>query len=171
MQHRLVRLAAIALMTGVLGACADSGLLGSSLTTASVDPAAQSKAAAAKVDPACVQLTARIDALRKEGFVERVEKASSGKSATVQVKRASLAKMTELEKANAEFQARCSTLPGPSQQAMAPAAAAPAAAAQKTVAAAAKPPATATKQAAPSESASAPITGATAAPPGTPGSP
>jgi len=139
---RVAGLAAAGIAAGLLGACANNGsLLGTSLTTSSVDQTAPAKtAAAAKIDPACVQLTAKIDALRKEGFVERVEKASVGKTSTVQMKRASLAKMAELDKANAEFQSRCSTLPtlAPQNQAQqAPAGAAPAAAAQAGQAAAA----------------------------------
>ena len=62
------------------------------------------------VDPACATLAQRIDALRKEGVVERVETASKGKGATVNVKRASLGQIAELERANADFQARCSTM-------------------------------------------------------------
>lgn len=97
-----------AAVAGLLAAgCANDGspLMGSNLTTSSIAPAA-----GPKVDPACVALTARIDALRKEGFVEGVEKASTGKTTSVTVKRASLAKMTELDKANAEFQAKCATI-------------------------------------------------------------
>jgi hypothetical protein len=102
-------LAAVA-VGALAGGCASEGdvLGGANLTTASVgSPQAQARPA---IDPACVQLAARIDALRQEGFVARVEKAAQGKSSTVSVKRASLAKMTELDKANAEFQAKCSNL-------------------------------------------------------------
>jgi hypothetical protein len=62
-------------------------------------------------DPACVALAQRIDALRKEGVVERVESAAKGKGTTVSVKRASLSQIAELEKANSDFQAKCSTVP------------------------------------------------------------
>lgn len=122
----------------VVAGCADgtTGLL----STSSIGSPATATAAA-KVDPACVALTARIDALRKEGFVERVEKASVGKSASVTVKRESLAKMTELDKANAEFQAKCAAPAG--QGATTAAAAAtpgPAAAATPVAAAAAAKP-------------------------------
>jgi|LNFM01.1.fsa_nt_gb hypothetical protein len=68
-------------------------------------------AAKPAVDPACTALAARIDGLRKDGVVQRAEAASKGKGATVNVKRASLSQLTELEKANAEFQAKCSTVP------------------------------------------------------------
>lgn len=93
----------------VVAGCADgnTGLL----STSSIGAPATATAAS-KVDPACVALTARIDALRKEGFVERVEKASVGKSASVTIKRESLAKMTELDRANAEFQAKCAAPTG-----------------------------------------------------------
>jgi hypothetical protein len=124
MDARLAILTAVSLIAALAAGCAnDGGAIGSSLTTSSVDASQQAKLTAqqAKVDPACIQLSARIDTLRKEGFVERVEKASSGKSQTVQVKRASLAKMSELDKANAEFQTKCSTLPAPAVQAQAPA--------------------------------------------------
>lgn len=104
-----------------LGACANDTLVGGlapQSTTAALPP----KPA---VDPACATLASRIDALRKDGVVDRVEAAAKGKGSTVKVKRESLAQIAELEKANLEFQAKCSTVPR--------AAAAPAA---KTVAAA-----------------------------------
>lgn len=63
------------------------------------------------VDPMCASLAQRIDALRKDGVVERVESAAKGKGTTVSVKRSSLSQIAELEKANADFQAKCSTLP------------------------------------------------------------
>jgi hypothetical protein len=91
------------------------------------------------VDPACIALTARIDALRKEGVTERLEKAAVGKSTTVQVKRASLAQIAELDKANAEFQARCSTLSPKSTQAVVVPAASAAPPAVSTAQAASKP--------------------------------
>jgi hypothetical protein len=110
-----------------LAACSSDGsLLGTSLTTASITPApaAKAQATAAKLDPLCISLVARIDALRKDGITGRVEKASVGKTKTVAVKRASLAQIAELDKANAEFQARCSA-PGlrpPMQAQLSPAA-------------------------------------------------
>lgn len=127
------KVTAIAAVLGAacLAGCANDGSLLSAggLTTASVsEPVAEAKQP--KVDAQCVALLAQIDALRKEGTSERIEKVSTGKSSTAQVKRASLAKMVELDKANAEYQARCSTLT-PAQQAAAAAssqaAAAPAA--------------------------------------------
>lgn len=98
---------AAALAALLAGCSSDSGILGSSLTTSSVD-AAKTAAVVQKTDPACVALTAKIDALRKDGVTDRVEKASTGKTSTVSVKRESLAKITELDKANFEYQTRCS---------------------------------------------------------------
>lgn len=105
MTTKSIKVTAAALAALALGACADgsTGLL----STASLGTNTPVAAAAAQPDPACVTLTARIDALRRDGVVERVEKASNGKSKTVNVKRESLAKVTELDKANAEFQAKC----------------------------------------------------------------
>jgi len=90
-----------------LGACANDTLVGGLApqpTTAALPP----KPA---VDPACATLAARIDGLRKDGVVDRVEAAAKGKGSTVKVKRESLTQIAELEKANLEFQAKCSTVP------------------------------------------------------------
>ncbi len=142
--HRLsARIAGVALGVAMLGGCSsDSGLFGNSLTTQSIGMATSGPAATApvamagKVDPACYSLSQRIDLLRQDGVTERIEKASVGKSATVSVKRDSLAKAAELDKANAEFQARCSTL-GPRPTAMSTGSIAPAANASQVVSAAA----------------------------------
>ncbi len=119
-----LKLTAAALSALSLAACADgsTGLL----STASLGTTAPVAAAAPQPDPACVALTARIDALRREGVVERVEKASTGKSKTVTVKRESLVKVTELDKANAEFQAKCALPLTTASVRPAPTAAAPA---------------------------------------------
>jgi hypothetical protein len=121
MIHRSAIYALAGLGAALVSGCADgsTGLL----STAAINPTPSVAGTAPKVDPACIALTARIDALRKEGFVERVEKASAGKSASVTVKRESLAKMTELDKANAEFQAKCAA-PATAARATPPAAAA-----------------------------------------------
>jgi hypothetical protein len=107
-------LVAVSLGAAVLAGCSsDGGLFGNSLTTQSITAtptSGQVVAAAPKTDPACYALTQRIDMLRKDGLTERLEKASVGKSSTVAVKRESLAQAAELDKANAEFQAKCSTL-------------------------------------------------------------
>ncbi|HEX4891731.1 MAG TPA: hypothetical protein VFV47_00480 [Hyphomicrobiaceae bacterium] len=87
----------------MLGACSSDGILGSAAPTTTA--ALPEKPA---VDPACASLAARIDDLRKEGSADRVAQAAVGKGETVKVKRASLAKVDELNKANSEFQAKCS---------------------------------------------------------------
>jgi hypothetical protein len=118
--------APVALLVGasLLAACASDGtFMGSSVTTSSVQTAPTAVAAPTpKVDPACLSLAAKIDTLRREGVTERVEKASIGKSTNVSVKRSSLALMAELDKANAEFQAKCTPLgPKPATASVAPA--------------------------------------------------
>ena len=60
-----------------------------------------------KLDPACVTLASRIDALRKEGIGDKIEKAAAKRYRMTQ---ADLGKADQLTKANAEFQARCSTV-------------------------------------------------------------
>jgi hypothetical protein len=108
-----------------LGACSDS-LLGGGPTTAALPEKP-------KVDPACVTLASQIDTLRKDGVAERLEQAAKGKGETVSVKRASLTKIAELNKANAEFQAKCGTvapttartMPAPAVAPTTPAAATP----------------------------------------------
>ena len=68
----------------------------------------------AKVDPACVALASRIEGLRKEGIADKIEKAAAKK---YKMTHADLAKADQLTKANAEFQARCSTImPRPSRR-------------------------------------------------------
>ncbi len=96
----------VAAMTAalVLGACsATDGLLGGATTTSAIPEKP-------RVDPACVTLASQIDTLRKDGVADRVAEAAKGKSATVNVKRESLGKVAELNKANADFQAKCGTV-------------------------------------------------------------
>lgn len=125
------------IVLAVLAAMAVAGCADGStgmMTTSALGPDATAKA-----DPACAGLTARIDALRKEGVVASVEKASASKSKTVSVNRETLAKVAELDRANAEFQTKCA-LPTTA------AAAQPAPAKTATVAAAPAPAATTTKK-------------------------
>ena len=128
MTSRFATSCAAAVMAGVLGAgCANNG----NLSTAGISPEKTANQQAAKVDPACVTLASQIDALRKEGAVERLEKAAEGKGSSVQVKRASLAKQAELNKANADFQMKCGPkIPAQSAQTTPAAPAATTAAAQ-----------------------------------------
>jgi hypothetical protein len=82
-----------------------TGALGtSSETAAAPEP---------RVDPACVSLVSRIEALRKEGVADKIEKAAAKK---YKMTSADLAKADQLTKANADFQLRCSTImPKPAQ--------------------------------------------------------
>ena len=120
--------------TGLLaGGCANDN---TALSTASVTAEKLAAQSQPKVDPVCMSLASQIDTLRKEGTVERLEKAAAGKSSSVQVKRTALAKQTELNKANADFQTRCGpALPKASSAQAAPAPAATVATAAASVAA------------------------------------
>jgi hypothetical protein len=88
----------------ILGGCAQNG---NPLTTASLS---EPKVAKVAFNPTCVSLTAKIDGLRNEGTMSRLAKISQGKRAVIRVKRTALAKAAELDQANAEFQAKCSTV-------------------------------------------------------------
>jgi hypothetical protein len=120
---RPLTISTIAIFALAAAGCASDG----SLTTSALQDQ-KPASAAPKVDPQCVTLAAQIDQLRKEGSVERLEKAASGSGATVAVKRASISKQAELNKANLDYQAKCSTIaPKPvTATAPAPAPAAPA---------------------------------------------
>jgi hypothetical protein len=87
----------------LLAGCADGsdGLF----TTGSLTGGGQS--ADAKADPACMTLASRIEALRKDGIPDKIEKAAAKRYKMTQ---ADLGKADQLTKANAEFQTRCSTV-------------------------------------------------------------
>jgi hypothetical protein len=68
----------------------------------------QQAAAEAKADPVCITLASRIEALRKDGIPDKIEKAAAKRYKMTQ---ADLGKADQLTKANAEFQSRCSTVP------------------------------------------------------------
>lgn len=61
----------------------------------------------AQTDPVCVTMASQIDALRREGSVDRLEKAADGKTSNVTVQRVALSKQAQLNKANADFIAKC----------------------------------------------------------------
>jgi hypothetical protein len=136
MTRTAIRISAFVASAALLAGCASDNT--PTLATASVGQ--QPTTMAAKIDPACATLSAQIDNLKSEGIVDRVEKASSGKGATVPVKRASLAKQTELNKAYADFAAKCGPQIPRAQTAAVPAVppAAQAAATQAATTAAAK---------------------------------
>lgn len=82
--------------------CANDGTLTTGgLGTSSVD---QAKAS----DPACLTLAAQIEALNRDGTVDKVSKAAAKK---YKLKTEDLAKADELNKANTEFQTKCSSYP------------------------------------------------------------
>jgi hypothetical protein len=87
---------------------------------------------APKVDPACGNLALEIDTLRREGVADKIERAASGK---YKMKKADLTKASQLNKANGEFQAKCSTLPRAAASPETPAGGAAAAAAKSAPAA------------------------------------
>jgi hypothetical protein len=109
-EHMLARstlIASVAAVTALLAGCSDtSSLFGNSannLTTASV---AAPAVAAAKTDPACPGLASQMDALRKEGIADKVEKAAAKKyKMTV----AELGKADQLNKLSVDFQGKCSS--------------------------------------------------------------
>ncbi|MDH3879340.1 MAG: hypothetical protein OET18_15960 [Desulfobacterales bacterium] len=108
--NRMIIFSSSALLLALnLAGCASDGSL--QLTTGSIDQ--QNKTAAKSVDPACIALTARIADLRKEGTPDRIAKVAAGKTKIAQVKREALARMTELDKANMDFQQKCSTIATP----------------------------------------------------------
>ena len=100
--------AIIAIGSITLAGCAGSDLFGSSSSGSDVTTSSLTGQQAQKVDPACGNLALEIDTLRRDGVAEKVEKASAKKYT---MKPADLAKADKLNKANADFQAKCSTLP------------------------------------------------------------
>lgn len=139
---RRVAIGVSIVVSAATGGCANEGIGGLFSTGAISEPAPAATVAKANVDPACVSLSAQIDTVRKEGSVERLEKAADGKTAAVNVQRAALAKQSQLNKLNADFIARCGpNLPKPSVTASLATPAVPAAAtvAKPVVAAAVKP--------------------------------
>ncbi len=75
----------------------------SDVTTSSV---AQTQAQ--RVDPACGNLALEIDTLRREGVADKVDRAAAKKYKMTAV---DLTKASQLNKANGEFQSKCSALP------------------------------------------------------------
>jgi hypothetical protein len=92
-----------------LGGCANDGSVSSMFSTSALGTSGDTTTAAItpKIDPACGTLAAQIDALRNEGTIGRLEKVADGKGSNVQVQRTALKKQAELNKANADFQAKC----------------------------------------------------------------
>jgi hypothetical protein len=95
-----------ATMACMLAGCANDGSLSTGLNTGSVNPAT---AQAAKSQEAlCLTLASQIEALNTEGVSDKVSKAAAKK---YKLKAADLTKADELNKANTEFQGKCSSYP------------------------------------------------------------
>jgi hypothetical protein len=94
---------ALVLAGVLLGGCSMDGSDGLFTTGSLIGQTAEAKA-----DPACVTLASRIEALRKDGIPDKIEKAAAKRYKMTQ---ADLGKADQLTKANAEFQTRCSTVP------------------------------------------------------------
>jgi hypothetical protein len=95
-----------AAMACMLAGCANDGSLSTGLNTGSVNPAT---AQAAKSQEAlCLTLASQIEALNTEGVSDKVSKAAAKK---YKLKAADLTKADELNKANTEFQGKCSSYP------------------------------------------------------------
>lgn len=90
----------------MLGGCANDGssTFGSSMFGATTTASIPEKP---RTDPACFSLTSQIDTLKKDGIAEKVEKAAAKK---YKMTSADLTKAAQLNRSNAEFQAKCSTL-------------------------------------------------------------
>ncbi len=101
--------ALVAIASLALAGCSGTDLFGSSsnsgdVTTSSLAQQTQAQ----KVDPACGNIALEIDTLRRDGIAEKMEKAAAKK---YKMTPADLTKANQLNKANADFQAKCSTLP------------------------------------------------------------
>src|SRR5215210_2530352 len=129
-----------------LAGCANDGSLSTGLNTGSVNPQAATTASKSQ-EALCLTLASQIEALNTEGVPDKVSKAAAKK---YKLKSTDLTKADELNKANTEFQGKCSSYP-PRVAATAPVEPvaaikeAPAKEATKTAAAKAKPPVPAQK--------------------------
>ena len=90
----------------IAAGCANDGSLTSGLNTSSIDSGSSTQAS--KQDPACMTLAAQIEALNRDGTADKVSKAAAKK---YKLKTEDLAKADELNKANTEFQSKCSPYP------------------------------------------------------------
>jgi hypothetical protein len=98
----MVRSTTALLVAGALAGCAADGTLETS--SLSGQPAQQ----AARTDPACTALFTHIEELRRDGIAEKVEKAANKK---YKMTNADLVKADQLNKANGDFQAKCTPKP------------------------------------------------------------
>jgi hypothetical protein len=106
MTSRLRHTLALASSGLLLAGCAGDGNYSFGSGTSNVTTSAVAESP--KTDPACVTLATQIDALRGEGVADKVANAATKKYKMTQ---ADFAKADQLNRANSDFQARCSTLP------------------------------------------------------------
>jgi hypothetical protein len=97
---------ALVLASLLLAGCAADGS-SNFFTTGALGTSETAAAPESRVDPVCVTLASRIETLRKEGIAEKVEKAAAKKYTLT---KADLGKADQLNKANSDFQQRCSTI-------------------------------------------------------------
>lgn len=106
MKARSAPTAAIFVALMAAGCAQDGTLTTGGLNTSSIDSSATAQAS--KSDPACLTLAAQIEALNRDGTADKVSKAAAKK---YKLKTEDLAKADELNKANTEFQTKCSAYP------------------------------------------------------------
>lgn len=94
----------------ILAGCSQNGTLSSPFNTGSIDPQKQAAdtQAAKSAEALCLTLASQIEALNTEGVPDKVTKAAAKKYS---LKAADLKKVDELNKANVEFQTKCSSYP------------------------------------------------------------
>lgn len=91
-----------------LAGCANDGSLSTGLNTGSVNPQTAATSASKSQEALCLTLASQIEALNTEGTSDKVSKAAAKK---YKLKASDLTKADELNKANTEFQTKCSSYP------------------------------------------------------------
>ena len=97
-----------AAMACMLAGCANDGSLSTGLNTGSVNPQTAAGTQSKSQEALCLTLASQIEALNTEGVPDKVSKAAAKK---YKLKATDLTKADELNKANTEFQGKCSSYP------------------------------------------------------------
>jgi hypothetical protein len=97
-----------ATMACMLAGCANDGSLSTGLNTGSVNPQTAAATQSKSQEALCLTLASQIEALNTEGVSDKVSKAAAKK---YKLKATDLTKADELNKANTEFQGKCSSYP------------------------------------------------------------
>jgi hypothetical protein len=108
MKARATAASATALILLLAGCSQDGTLSTSGLNTSSIDQQNATKQASKSQDAVCLTLTSQIEALNTEGIPDKVAKAAAKK---YKLKPTDITKADELNKANTEFQTKCSSYP------------------------------------------------------------